>query len=47
LISYHLGAIYVDVGGFGKIVKMINNSGVEERYRVFKSLIDIYVLKNS
>ena len=41
-----LGAIYVDVGGYGKILKMLNLSSVDERFKVFKSLIDIYVLKN-
>lgn len=41
-----LGGIYVDVGGFGKILKMINIGVVEERFRIFKGLIDIYVLKN-
>jgi len=25
----YLGAIYVDVGGFGKILKMINSNPVE------------------
>ena len=40
------GAIYVDVGGFAKVLKIINNGAVEEKFRVFKSLIDIYVLKN-
>jgi len=34
------------VGGLGKVLKMINNTAVDDRFRVFKSLIDIYVLKN-
>jgi hypothetical protein len=41
-----LGAIYVDLGGYSKILKLLNNHAVEERFRVFKSLIDIYILKN-
>jgi hypothetical protein len=41
-----LGAIYVDIGGFGKILKLLNLSSIDERYKVLKSLIDIYVLKN-
>jgi len=41
-----LGGIYVDVSGFGKILKLINIGAVDERFKVFKSLIDIYVLKN-
>ena len=41
-----LGAIYVDLGGYGKILKLLNNPAVEERFRVFKGLIDIYILKN-
>ena len=41
-----LGAIYVDIGGYGKILKMLNLSSVDERFRVLKSLIDIYVLRN-
>lgn len=36
----------MDVGGFGKILKMINVGVVDERFRIFKGLIDIYVLKN-
>ena len=28
------------------MLKIINNGAVEEKFRVFKSLIDIYVLKN-
>jgi hypothetical protein len=34
------------VSGFGKVLKLIGQPAVEERFRVFKSLIDIYVLKN-
>ena len=41
-----LGAIYIDVGGFGKVLKMLNLSSVDERFKVFKSLIDVYILKN-
>jgi hypothetical protein len=41
-----LGGIFVDVSGFGKILKFFPVAAVEERFRVFKCLIDIYVLKN-
>jgi hypothetical protein len=36
----------VDVSGFGKILKFFPAAAVEERFKVFKCLIDIYVLKN-
>lgn len=36
----------MDVSGFGKILKFFPTAAVEERFKVFKCLIDIYVLKN-
>jgi|LakMenE18May11ns_1017448.scaffolds.fasta_scaffold6870445_1 hypothetical protein len=43
---WNLGGIFVDVSGFGKILKFFPFPTVEEKFRVFKCLIDIYVLKN-
>ena len=42
----NLGTVYVDVGGFAKTLKLLNVGTVNERYRIFKSLIDIYIMSN-
>lgn len=38
--------IFIDIANFKKIIIQIDYPEIEEKYKVLRSLIDIYVIKN-
>lgn len=41
-----LGMIFIDIANYKKIIIQIDFAEIEEKYKVLRSLIDIYVIKN-
>lgn len=41
-----LGNIFIDIANYKKIVIQVDCDLVDQRYKVLRSLIDIYVIKN-
>jgi len=41
-----LGNIFIDIANYKKIVIQIDSEAIDHKYKILRSLIDIYVIKN-